>query len=1067
MKTKVTFFIIFLTTVVGNTMAQDANQEYTDAMNAIFQQIDKSQIPTGLLVDYGVQIVDPEAFNGIPSDSNYVDMDTWKMLYSGIYSSKINNNVSLSLPEAAFGPINSIPSNISLVAMMHYQYNKLNDNAVSLGLLKVVNNQLVPVAGAASPYLTKQLFAVAPRSLYFDTSTASFVFMQATWFSNSGKTVQKLEINFNNESGYKVATWNTAVSYTFSSEGQKTIYFRLTYTDGSSYTSHTNVIVGPVTSSFRTGSYSNIDSVSIAASSLHSGGKIQISYASSNTSGQLKKPLIVAEGFDAYGIMPGLPNSDIHGFLKLKNIDNDYGTINLNYSGGNLLNNIDLSQYDIVYLDYNNGTDDIRRNAKLFEEVINWVNTHKTGGQPNVVMGLSMGGLVARYALRDMEVAGKDHQTWKFISVDAPHKGANVPVSVQAAVRHLEDLDLKVFFVKLLSATDISSDLKGAINLLNSKAAKQMLIYQITKDLAYDNSEYTAFMQEYDALGFPQQCQNIAITDGNGQGTTIFAPESGLIAMNESYTLKWWQEALNILLGRLSGIALATNYPQLVINAIPGKTQVYASVFANAIPNKKVSKIYEGRVYYKKTILWLIPVSVDITKKSLNSTSDMIPIDGAPGGKYDINAMMNLSGNMSQYILQKQFCFVPTVSALGLLNWKDKLNSNLQNEDFYATGTSDFDQYYTPATNELHTRLNSSAQFLYTHLTCPMFYFSPNVSTFCGTNSSVIKNPSNYALTWSVSPGFTIQSYNNTGAAIASPVSLQTGILTCKNNNTTIVRKRLYSTCNFNVTISGSSIICPYSSETYTLEGKPNNDPVTWSCDNVFSLVSTQGNNATFNTTSTTIGGATIKASFSGVSVSKVVYVIQNPSTEVHNATMVYTNNLFTIAPPTRDDIISYRWTVQPTAGAVPSNTNGLSLDIKFTQTGSYSINAYGKNKCCESSIPTHVYIYIVQSSTYYSVYPNPVRDLLNIEPEQSSQQLESIAGMETSTSTETNELTASNSQLDIYLYDINGNLKQQKKVKKGKVQMNVSNLQKGIYYLHIYDEGSKTPAIQQIVVKQ
>jgi len=70
-------------------MAQDANQEYTDAMNAIFQQIDKSQIRTGLLVDYGLQIVDPEAFNGIPSDSNYVDMDTWKMLYDGIYTSKI------------------------------------------------------------------------------------------------------------------------------------------------------------------------------------------------------------------------------------------------------------------------------------------------------------------------------------------------------------------------------------------------------------------------------------------------------------------------------------------------------------------------------------------------------------------------------------------------------------------------------------------------------------------------------------------------------------------------------------------------------------------------------------------------------------------------------------------------------------------------------------------------------------------------------------------------------------------------------------------------------------------
>ncbi|MCL1933537.1 MAG: hypothetical protein FWF53_06990 [Candidatus Azobacteroides sp.] len=153
-------------------------------------------------------------------------MDTWKMLYGGIFSSKINNNANLTLPETVFTAIDNAPGNPVPLAMMHFQYNKLNDNAVSLKLLQVVNNQIVEVPGAASPYLTKQLFAVAPQSLYFNSLTASFVFKQSLWFSNSGKTVQKLEINFNNESGYKAASWEAAVSYTFSKEGQKTIYFR-------------------------------------------------------------------------------------------------------------------------------------------------------------------------------------------------------------------------------------------------------------------------------------------------------------------------------------------------------------------------------------------------------------------------------------------------------------------------------------------------------------------------------------------------------------------------------------------------------------------------------------------------------------------------------------------------------------------------------------------------------------------------------------------------------------------------------------------------------------------------
>jgi hypothetical protein len=57
-------------------------------MNHIFQYVNKSRISTGLLYEYGLQIVDPAYFNGIPADSNYVDMDAWVMLYAGMYSSK-------------------------------------------------------------------------------------------------------------------------------------------------------------------------------------------------------------------------------------------------------------------------------------------------------------------------------------------------------------------------------------------------------------------------------------------------------------------------------------------------------------------------------------------------------------------------------------------------------------------------------------------------------------------------------------------------------------------------------------------------------------------------------------------------------------------------------------------------------------------------------------------------------------------------------------------------------------------------------------------------------------------
>jgi hypothetical protein len=155
MKTKIFLSAIGLI-IAGNLSAQDPGQEYTDRMNYIFQQTNKSRIATGLLSDYGLQMVEPAYFNGVPADSNYVDMDTWKMLYSGIYTSKINNNISLTLPETVFSQIDNATHTTAVpVAMMHYQYNQLNENAVNLGLLQVVNDQIIDVPGATPVSDTK------------------------------------------------------------------------------------------------------------------------------------------------------------------------------------------------------------------------------------------------------------------------------------------------------------------------------------------------------------------------------------------------------------------------------------------------------------------------------------------------------------------------------------------------------------------------------------------------------------------------------------------------------------------------------------------------------------------------------------------------------------------------------------------------------------------------------------------------------------------------------------------------------------------------------------------------
>ena len=174
----------------------------------------------------------------------------------------------------------------------------------------------------------------------------------------------------------------------------------------------------------------DIDYTSIKSiSGIHSGGTLQIVYCDNNSTPKqarrFVRPLIIVEGYDPHKV---LGDNDI----TIEAID----TV--------MLKEIKKA-YDIIFLNYNDGVDDIFCNARLLEAAIDTVNSRKVGTEQNVVVGVSMGGLVARYCLASMEKRYKDHQTRKYISLDVPHRGANVPVGFQAAIRDLRTLNVTVF----------------------------------------------------------------------------------------------------------------------------------------------------------------------------------------------------------------------------------------------------------------------------------------------------------------------------------------------------------------------------------------------------------------------------------------------------------------------------------------------------------------------------------------------------------------------------------------------------------------------------------------------
>ena len=127
----------------------------------IFQNIDKSQIPTGFLEEYGCPMLPMATFNGTLTDSNRIDMNLWRTLYFQLQTGYIGNTTN---PLPAITSVNSsikqaiadsLPTPIPLIIA---QYNTVKSNAFASNLLSYISStkQISDVVGRTqNPYNSK------------------------------------------------------------------------------------------------------------------------------------------------------------------------------------------------------------------------------------------------------------------------------------------------------------------------------------------------------------------------------------------------------------------------------------------------------------------------------------------------------------------------------------------------------------------------------------------------------------------------------------------------------------------------------------------------------------------------------------------------------------------------------------------------------------------------------------------------------------------------------------------------------------------------------------------------
>jgi len=639
---------------------------------SIFQNVNKSQIPTGYLEQYANPMLEFGPFNGTLDNANKISITPWRFLYAGMQAARIHGPIQMSpLPDVNTLIDSRTVGNTVPIPILHFNYAAIRPDAVAANLLTVSGNQLFDVPGRTqSPYQQRTLFAAAPALDSVLSGNVQFVLRSELYFSNTGKTISGLFMDGGNGSGYQLVSWNSPVPFNYTTAGLKTIRIKITYTDGTVYQSHAPFKVRrSATAAARYAGAADIVQ-SFAANAAHSGGTVYVKYSSRNTQRRIIRPFIIVEGYDVSYIAPSQQDNFSYDDL-VNGAENRDPILDIDLNNFQTFNEAldEDGQYDLVFLDYRIGTDDITRNAAWVQQVIAWINSQKQGAEQNVVLGISMGGLVARYALAKMEkerrvnpTPANNHQTRLLITQDSPHRGANVPLGLQALSAHLADMP--VFGFGLIRLHDVIKDLREAKNLALEPASRQLLITRAESNTRGAVTVYNNTFLDTDyrnMITFPANApapyRFVATSLGSQCGTGI-SPLERLITTNGEFFIP----------GLPSGFVY--------------RSGVSLDAYANAIPaagsNGQVSFL---RLYRDIRILTFIRIRITQYQRSLSLTNNSVFWDGAPGGTQNLASFTGSVPNRNlPYLLaiglrlntsvsaNSRFCFTPSVSTLDLEN---------------------------------------------------------------------------------------------------------------------------------------------------------------------------------------------------------------------------------------------------------------------------------------------------------------------------------------------------------------------------------------------------------------
>ena len=597
------FLIMALPTVAQET---DLNEdEFKQKIDSVFEHVDMTSVETGILIEHGFNLLDPNVFNGQKPDSVYSNKEIMKALYAGLYDSRVNDYFSLEDTDSTFSKID----NAKNISILFLAYNRFKDYMFKSGDIYWENGQLKKTNNSKWENLFDYdfCFAVALGEDEFVGKEVTIPINVDNLLNNTMSRISQIDVKADDGTYEKVAL-NTDWKHTFSQLGEHWLTFRVLFYDGFLMECRTPIMLLEQNSQHLPPMDKPIETYTeIAADGEQSGGELQVIYLNKEkTSGKFIRPLVIAGDINLSGLLTGNASTSV----DLKTIAS--GSI------GTKIN--ELSQiYDIIYLKYNNDTDDLLRNGKLLRKALQIVNNNRFSvSDDTYVVGLGVGGVIARIGINMMESEGENHRVCKFIAVNSPFRGVNIPLALQGLIRHIQNLPRKV----KRRIPEIIQRANLIENHMQNDMLKSLVIQRLNENNECTNSLNANWLNVNDSyLVKPKNCKSVSIVS-----LTSAQKSEKLFEINGKYHIPFGNFKAHI----------------------------------NGYPTNSISQIYKG-----KTKVSIIGIGKE-REFSITGNNSVLPLDQDAGQKISISSLKNLTSLFTIAVYTPNVTYVPCYSAFDM-----------------------------------------------------------------------------------------------------------------------------------------------------------------------------------------------------------------------------------------------------------------------------------------------------------------------------------------------------------------------------------------------------------------